>query len=200
MIQFQSISQLREEIFKNGLDQFILVKIGHKEVRLYDNSLHRMRQMAETCDMPLTYCWYREQDADGNISDHPTIDYQLGSIRDDFDFGSLVLLNSADVLNATEDYEGKYDDSPDGGWYALRLKLLAGRGALCINEYLYMQSKTDMRLSGQQQHDYVDPRNAEYQREMEKVCTEYLQNLNALVGTPRAADVGASFSPSRRAS
>lgn len=193
MIQFKNITQLREEIFKNGLDQFILVKIGHKDVRLYENALHRMRQMAETCDMPLTYCWYREQDSDGNVHDHPTIDYQLGSIRDDFDFGSLLLLNSADVLNATEDYDGKCDNQPDGGWYALRLKLLAGRGALCINEYLYVQSKTDMRRSGEQQHDYVDPRNAQYQLEMEKTCTAYLHTLGAIAGKPKQADVGASF-------
>ena len=193
MIQFVNISQLREDIFKNGLEQFIIIKLGHKEVRLYENSEHRMRSLAATCDMPLTYSWYRESDTEGNVYDHPTIDYQLGSIRDDFDFGSVVLLNTADVLNATEDVGTDYDTLPDGGWYALRLRLLAGRGALCINEYLYEQSKTDFRLSGQQQHDYVDPRNADYQKAMEDVCTDYLSHLSALTGAPRPAEIGASI-------
>lgn len=192
MIQFKNISQLREDIFNNGLDQFIFVKIGHKEVRLYEYSEQRMRSMAQTCDMPLTYSWYRECDDHGNVYDHPTIDYQLGSVRDDFDFGSIVLLNSADVLNATEDFDADYDSLPDGGWYALRLKLLAGHGALCINEYLYVQTKTDFRHSGQQQHDYVDPRNADYQRMMEAVCTGHLRQIGALVANQRNADVGSS--------
>lgn len=193
MIQFENISQLREAIFHNGLDQFIIIKIGHKDVRLYENAEYRMRQLAETCDMPLTYSWYRESDGNGNVSDHPTIDYQLGSLRDDFDFGSVIMLNATDVISATEDFGTELDDLPDGGWYALRLKLLAGRGALCINEYLYVQSKTDFRLSGEQQHDYVDPRNAEYQAIMEAVCTEHLRYLNALVPEPIPAEIGASL-------
>ena len=195
MIQFKNISQLREDIFRNGLDPYIVIKLGHKDVRLYDHAERRMRDLAQTCDIPFTYSWYREVDADGKVSDHPTIDYQLGSVRDDFDFGSVVMLNAADVLNATEDFGTDKDELPDGGWYALRLRLLAGRGALCINEYLYEQTKTDYRLSGERQHDYVDPRNEDYQKAMESVCREYLHDINAHVGIPRVADVGASYFP-----
>lgn len=193
MIQFQNISQLREEIFRNGLDQFIVIKLGHKDVRMYPHSEKRMRELAEVCDVPFTYSWYREVSADGSVNNHPTIDYQLGSMRDDFDFGSVVMLNSADVLNATEDFEKEYDDLPDGGWYALRLRMLTGRGALCINEYLYEQTKTDYRRSGERQHDYVDPRNAEYQKAMEMVCRAHLRDINALAGEPKPAEVGASY-------
>lgn len=189
MIQFTNVSQLKEAIFRNGLEQFVLVKIGHKDVRMYENSEHRMRDLATTCDVPLTYAWYREVDPEGYVTDHPTIDYQMGSLRDDFDFGSLVMLNAADVLASTEDFDHEEDEMPDGGWYALRLRLLSTRGALCINEYLYEQSKTDMRLSGQQQHDYVDPRNADYQLAMEKVCRDHLYEMNALVKEPKGAGV-----------
>lgn len=195
MIQFINITQLREEIFSNGLDQFIFIKLGHKDVKMYPHSEKRMRELAETCDVPLTYSWYRELSDDGTVANHPTIDYQLGSLRDDFDFGSVVMLNTADVLNATEDFGEDYDDLPDGGWYALRLRLLTGRGALCINEYLYEQTKTDYRKSGEQQHDYVDPRNATYQKAMEKVCTEHLEEISATVGEPKAANIGASYFP-----
>lgn len=189
MIQFTNVSQLKEDIFRSGLEQFVLVKIGHKDVRMYENAEHRMRDLAAICDVPVTYAWYREVDPDGNVSDHPTIDYQLGSVRDDFDFGSLLLLNAADVLAATEDFDQEEDEMPDGGWYALRLRLLSGRGALCIDEYLYEQSKTDMRKSGEMQHDYVDPRNADYQAEMEKVCRDHLYEMNALVREPLNANV-----------
>lgn len=195
MIQFQNITQLREEIFKNGLDQFIVIKLGHKEVKMYPHSEKRMRELANICDVPFTYSWYREYSDDGTISNHPTIDYQLGSLRDDFDFGSVVMLNAADVLNATEDFPKEYDNLPDGGWYALRLRMLTGRGALCINEYLYEQTKTDYRASGQQQHDYVDPRNADYQKAMEMVCRAHLRDISALVGEPEPADVGSEFFP-----
>lgn len=193
MIQFENISQLREEIFRNGLDQFIVIKLGHKDVKMYPHAEKRMRELAEICDVPLTYAWYREVADDGSISNHPTIDYQLGSLRDDFDFGSVIMLNAADVLNASEDIENEYDDLPDGGWYALRLRLLTGRGALCINEYLYEQTKTDYRKSGEQQHDYVDPRNADYQKAMEMVCTAHLREINALVPDPKPADVGSAY-------
>lgn len=192
MIEFHNVSQLREEIFRNGLDQFIIVKLGLKDVRLYPHSERRMRELAQICDIPLTYSWYREIADDGTVSNHPTIDYQLGSLRDDFDFGSIVMLNSADVLNATEDFDDEEDSYPDGGWYALRLRLLTGRGALCINEYLYEQTKTDYRKSGDQQHDYVDPRNAEYQQAMEKACSIHLEEINALVKEAAPADVGSS--------
>ena len=189
MIQFENISQLREEIFRNGLDQFIFVKLGNKDVRMYPNAEKRMRELTEICDVPFAYAWYREVADDGTVSNHPTIDYQLGSMRDDFDFGSVVLLNAADVLNASEDFEKEYDELPDGGWYALRLRLLTGRGALCVNEYLYEQTKTDYRKSGEQQHDYVNPRNADYQKAMEIVFRAHLRDINALVGEPKPADV-----------
>lgn len=195
MLQFVNVSQLREEIFKNGLEQYIMVKIGHKEVYMYEHSVRRMRELTEICDVPLTYAWYRERDAEGNIHNHPTIDYQLGAIRDDFDFGSVILLNTADVLNATEDFTSDYDELPDGGWYALRLRLLTGKGALCINEYLYEQDMTDSRLSGEKQHDYVNPRNAEYQKAMEAVCLKHLQEINATVREPHDANVGEAFFP-----
>ncbi len=193
MIQFENISQLREEIFQNGLDQFIVIKLGHKEVKMYPHAEKRMRELAEICDVPFTYAWYREVADDGTVSNHPTIDYQLGSMRDDFDFGSVIMLNAADVLNASEDFEKKYDDLPDGGWYALRLRMLTGRGALCINEYLYEQTKTDYRKSGEQQHDYVDPKNAEYQKSMEMVFTEHLKEINAFVGHRKPAEVGSAY-------
>lgn len=193
MYQFENVSQLREEIFKNGLDPYIIIKIGHKDVKMYEHSLRRMRDLAETCDVPLTYSWYRERDEYGNIQNHPTIDYQLGALRDDFDFGSVIMLNTSDVLNATQDFGTEKDSLPDGGWYALRLRLLAGKGALCINEYLYEQSNTDFRLSGEKQHDYVDPRNAEYQKAMESVCIEHLKEINATVMPPRIANVGEAF-------
>lgn len=195
MLQFVNVSQLREEIFKNGLEQYIMVKIGHKEVYMYEHSVRRMRELTEICDVPLTYAWYRERDAEGNIHNHPTIDYQLGAIRNDFDFGSVILLNTADVLNATEDFTSDYDELPDGGWYALRLRLLTGKGALCINEYLYEQDMTDSRLSGEKQHDYVNPRNAEYQKAMEAVCLKHLKEINATVREPHDANVGEEFFP-----
>ena len=179
--EFTTVAALRDEIFRKGLTQYIAVKIGHKEVSYRPADMERMMQIAEVCDATIVYSHYREREADGRLTDHPLIDYQFGSVRDDFDFGSIVLLNTADVLSATEDFEERESAYKDGGWYAMRLRMTLGRVVVCIPEYLYTVEKTDFRHSGEKQHDYVDPRQREYQEEMEECITQHLYEIDALL-------------------
>lgn len=181
IIQFTTVNALREEIFQTPLDEHVLVQIDHKKVTISQASMKRLEELASDIDSTLTYCHYREILPDGSIENHPVIDYQPGSIRDDFDFGSLVLLNCADVLSATEDFSEEESLRLDGGWYSLRLRVTMGKMVMMIPEYLYTVEKIDFRDSGNKQHDYVDPRNAEYQVQMEQVVTEYLGDIGALV-------------------
>lgn len=185
IIRFTNIQDLRDEICRMPLEQFVLVQLDDKEVTLDDNCIHRLTEVASDTDATMAYCHYRELNPDGTVSLHPVIDYQPGSLRDDFDFGSLVLLNAADVLSATE--EGAEEDSQylDGGWYALRLRMTMGRMIIMLPEYLYTVEKTDFRDSGKKQHDYVDPRNEVYQKEMEEVLTDHLEDVGALVSEKR---------------
>lgn len=194
IIRFKDINTLREEIFNATLEQFVLVQLDDKELELDSTCLHRLTQVASECDSTLTYSYFRDRMPDGTLRDHPVIDYQPGSLRDDFDFGSLVLLNAADVLAATE-HMSEESDMPDGGWYALRLRVTMGRMIAMVPEYLYTVSKTDLRDSGKKQHDYVDPRKREYQQAMEKVLIKHLSETDASVDTSTREDVDYDIEP-----
>lgn len=104
---------------------------------------------------------------------HPLIDCQKGALRDDFDFGSVIVFRSSAFRRAvkamTEDYSW-------GALYDLRLRM---KKIVHVNEYLYTEIETDNRKSGEKQFDYVDPRNRDVQIEMEKICTEHLKRIGA---------------------
>ena len=180
IIRFNNINTLRDEILNGDLEQFIVLQLDDRPYHLDDNFFHRMEEIASDADSTLTYCNYREEH-DGVITLHPVIDYQFGSVRDDFDFGPLVMINSADALAASDDMPEISSQSPDGGWYELRLNMSVGRTIAAIPEYLYTVSKVDFRKSGDKQHDYVNPRNSNYQAHMEKVFTEFLVASGAMV-------------------
>lgn len=179
--RFTTVDALKEELLQRPFDQFILVSLDHRATEISDDSYNRLVEVATDCDATLTYSHYRERLADGSIELHPVIDYQPGSVRDDFDFGPIVLLNIADILSASDDFNAQDSEYPDGGWYALRLRMSIGNVIAMVPEYLYTVDKEDYRKSGEKQHDYVDPRNRKYQLAMEEVLTDHLYEINALV-------------------
>lgn len=179
--RFKTVEALKEEIFRSPLSQYILVVLTDREVVFDPHAVRRMRQVAEDTDVSMVYAWYRERNADGSLELHPVIQYTPGSVRDDFDFGAAVLLNAADVLTATEDFDDVDSQAPDGGWYALRLRLSQGHFFEMLPEYLYTEERVDYRKSGQKQHDYVDPRNFKYQEAMEGILANHLYEIDALV-------------------
>lgn len=183
--RFTNVEALREEIFRSPLEQYILVSLTDREINLAPHAIRRMRQVAEDTDVTMVYAWYREVNEDGSLLDHPLTQYLPGSVRDDFDFGSFVLLNAADVLTATEDFTQEESNYIDGGWYALRLRLSQGRFFQMLPEYLYTVKRIDYRKSGEKQHDYVDPRNIRYQAEMEDALYQHLFEVDALAPTEK---------------
>jgi len=102
---------------------------------------------------------------------HPRIDYQPGSIRDNFDFGAVIAVRAKAIANLTE--------SRFGGLYDLRLRISESGSLVRIPEPLYASSVSDSRPSGQKQFDYVDPKNREYQIEMESIATDHLKRIGA---------------------
>ena len=118
---------------------------------------------------------------EGKLEKHPVIDYQAGSLRDDFDFGSLWLVKAQNLL----DYAAQQDrqEYQFAGLYDLRLYLSRVGEIFHINEFLYTEDEVDTRKSGEKQFDYVNPRNREVQIEMEKACTHHLEKVGALVDT-----------------
>ena len=117
----------------------------------------------------------------GKLEKHPVIDYQEGSLRDDFDFGSLWLIKS----QCLRDYAAQTDrvDYLYAGLYDLRLYLSRMGEIFHLNEYLYTENELDTRKSGEKQFDYVNPRNREVQIEMEHACTQHLEKVGALIDT-----------------
>jgi hypothetical protein len=105
---------------------------------------------------------------------HPRIDYQQGSIRDNFDFGPVVAVSVEAARPASGEQEWRW-----GGLYDLRLRLSERRPVVRIPEPLYTSSQADSRPTGQKQFDYVDPRNRDYQVEMEQIATGYLKRIGA---------------------
>lgn len=180
IVRFTTVNELRERICRTPLEQFVLLQLDDRSIQLDDNCVHRLLQVAEEVDATLTYCYYRDLLPDGSVRNHPVNDYQPGSVRDDFDFGPLVLLNAADVLAATEDFTDKESELLDGGWYAMRLRLITGSMIAMIQEYLYTAGDPDLRDSGAKQHDYVNPRNRDYQIQMEDVLTRHLREIRGL--------------------
>ncbi|MDO4162842.1 MAG: glycosyltransferase family A protein [Bacteroides sp.] len=138
-------------------------------------ALHRMMRIADDTQAGMVYAdHYRI--ANGKQTPAPVIDYQQGSLRDDFDFGSVLLFRTDCLKAAAVRMQASYRFA---GLYDLRLKLSEQAELVHINEYLYSEVELDTRLSGEKQFDYVDPKNRDRQIEMEQACTEHLKAIGA---------------------
>ena len=139
-----------------------------------------MLQVAEYTDAPMVYSDYMEL-KDGVLAPYPVIDYQLGSLRDDFNFGPVRFFRS-EVLKAFR-YEN-YETLKYSGSYALRLRASRMGELVRVPEYLFTKVETDTRASGEKQFDYVKAAARERQLEMEQVCTAHLREIGALLLAP----------------
>lgn len=111
---------------------------------------------------------------EGKKANSPVIDYQFGSLRDDFNFGSVLFFNTADFKKAAVGIDTEYNAA---GLYDLRLRISRIAPIVHINEYLYSDVTVDNRKSGEKIFDYVDPKNRGVQIEMEKACTAHLKEI-----------------------
>lgn len=159
---------------------YALLYLKQGPVTLGYHALERMLQVAEETGAAMVYADHYSVEA-GKTVKHPVTAYQLGSIRDDFDFGSVVLLKTECLKKYAAKEVAK--DYQFAGWYDLRLFLSREGELFHLNEYLYTEEEDDLRASGEKQFDYVNPRNREVQIEMEQAATAHLSAINALVDT-----------------
>lgn len=134
-------------------------------------ALQRMASILDDSGAGMVYADHYQL-REGRQSIAPVIDYQLGALRDDFDFGSVLLFSTAALREAAARMHAAYRYA---GLYDLRLKLSQRAKLEHINEYLYTEVELDTRKSGEKLFDYVDPRNRSRQLEMEQACTEHLK-------------------------
>lgn len=167
-------------IAENTDADYVIICTKATPVRWGLYALERFLRTADDTGAVMVYSdHYSVQE--GKLEKHPVIDYQAGSLRDDFDFGSLWLVKAQNLL----DYAAQQDrqEYQFAGLYDLRLYLSRVGEIFHINEFLYTEDELDTRKSGEKQFDYVNPRNREVQIEMEKACTHHLEKVGALVDT-----------------
>ena len=165
-------------IAENASADYALLKTTPRELQLGERALERILRVASDSDAAMVYADH-DDIIDGERKAHPVIDYQMGSIRDDFDFGSLMLVKTP-LLHTFAMQAGEHDYHY-AGLYALRLFLSRNGQLFHINERLYTEEETDTRASGVKQFDYVNPRNREVQVEMEHAATAHLQEIGAKI-------------------
>lgn len=153
---------------------YTLIYTKHNTLILGYKALDRFAQLAEDSAVAMLYADHYEVTAEGQRKNAPVIDYQFGSLRDDFDFGSLLFIRTSALKKAAKGIDADYKAA---GLYDLRLRL-SREGEIChINEYLYDDVETDNRKSGEKIFDYVDPKNRGTQIEMEQACTAHLKAI-----------------------
>ena len=158
-------------------EKFILIYTKNHALEMGMFALDRILAIAEDTGADMLYADHYKQIAgeDGAVQRkrHPLIACQKGALRDDFDFGSVLVFRSSSFKRAVRAMETDYEF---GALYDLRLRM---KTIIHINEYLYTEIETDTRKSGEKLFDYVDPKNREVQIEMEKVCTAHLKRIGA---------------------
>jgi hypothetical protein len=157
-------------------DYFLFVSQS-QEFQLGQAALERLVSIAQQTSAGMCYSDYFEVKK-GIRSEHPVIDYQFGSIRDNFEFGALLLFSMTAVRKALSSY-GAVAGVDAAGLYDLRLKVSVDHSLFHIQEFLYTKVESDLRLTGEKLFDYVDPRNQAVQKEMEVVATQHLKNVGA---------------------
>lgn len=138
-------------------------------------SLDRFIEVGEDTDAAMLYSNYYES-KEGKITPHPVIDYQAGSLRNDFNFGSVLVFKSEKLRKAVEKMDVDYQFA---ALYDLRLKLSLQGEIMRLAEFLYTEIELDTRTSGEKMFDYVNPANRAVQIEMEQACTQYLKDAGA---------------------
>ena len=167
-------------IAENTDADYVMICTRHTTIGWGNNTLERFLRVADDTDAVMVYADHYKM-VEGKMEKHPVIDYQSGSLRDDFDFGSLWCIKA----QALADYIAQPDreEYQFAALYDFRLYLSRVGEIFHLNEFLYSEAELDTRKSGEKQFDYVNPRNREVQIEMEKACTQHLGKVGALIDT-----------------
>lgn len=167
-------------IAENTDADYVMICTRHTTIGWGNNTLERFLRVADDTDAVMVYADHYKM-VESKMEKHPVIDYQSGSLRDDFDFGSLWCIKA----QALADYIAQSDreEYQFAALYDLRLYLSRVGEIFHLNEFLYSEAELDTRKSGEKQFDYVNPRNREVQIEMEKACTQHLGKVGALIDT-----------------
>ncbi len=151
-----------------------------------ERGLARLLGAAEETEAALVYSDYLQQQDDGAFRLSPLVQHQAGSVRDDFDFGQMVLLDASRLAGLIDELQQSNAATKFGGWYDLRLRLSEAGPVVHMPEPTYSVAAVQQAEGEADHFKYVDPRNRDYQIEMEQVATEHLRRIGAFLDPPAA--------------
>ncbi len=157
--------------------RYTMIYTRQSSLKLGQLALERFSQIADDTQSGMVYSNYLAV-KNGKVENQPVIDCQEGSLRDDFNFGSVLFYRTEIMKKAAA---GVSEDYAFAGLYALRLGVSQYADLFRIPEFLYTEQESDLRKSGEKIFDYVDPKNRGVQIEMEKACTQHLKNVGAFL-------------------
>ena len=173
LLSSKSIRSISEQVET----EYIILITKDTQIDFGAYSIDRFLNVAKNTGAGIVYSDYYEI-KENKLSKHPVIEYQQGSLRDDFNFGPVLLIKTEALKKAVSNFT---EDFNFAGLYDLRLKISQNYSLIRIQEYLYTAIETDNRKSGEKQFDYVDPKNRQVQLEMEKAITNHLKQIGAFL-------------------
>lgn len=177
MVSSAFINILAENVKSN----YFFIHTKNQRLTLGYNMVNRFYAVASSIEPAVLYS-DRYVIKDGETHAAPVTDCFYGSVRDDFDFGSLILVRSDSLFNYLKECHG--DSWKYSAWYTFHLYALRNKRSHALfhlREYLYTEEEIDLRKSGEKQFDYVDPRNRVVQIEKEKAFTIHLKKIGAYI-------------------
>ena len=171
-------------IAEHATADYVLLYTKHDTLKFAPFAVERFVKLGDDTMAGMLYADHYNV-TDKGADKAPVIDYQFGSLRDDFDFGSVLLFCATCFKKAVAAMKADYEFA---GLYDLRLKLSQFAAIEHINEFLYSDVELDTRKSGEKIFDYVDPRNRGRQIEMEQACTEHLKEIGGYLAPVKEVD------------
>jgi hypothetical protein len=170
-------TELIMKLAAHAKEKYLLVIIADAEVSFGPDAMERFLSVGEDTGAGMLYSNYTSVSKEAR-SPHPVIDYQIGSLRDDFDFGPVLFLNTKTTQQAVATFRERFNYA---GLYQLRLAVSRISPIIRIPEFLYEAETTDPRSSGKKMFDYVDPKNRSVQVEMEAAVTTHLKAIGGFL-------------------
>ncbi len=167
-------------ISKHAKSEYIILITQSYGITFSKDSINRMIQVADMTRCNMIYSDYYLKENEKIIA-NPLNDYQKGSVRDDFEFGTIILFRTDAFKEATKQVQSHYRYS---AFYSLRLAISQTSEITHINEFLYTITKEDFKNSGDKQHDYIKQEFRTVQEEMEDAFTQYLKDIGAFLKSP----------------
>jgi hypothetical protein len=168
-------SEVVKAIVSNSSSEFVFILLDNAEIEVEQLAIEKLLQVAESTSAGIVYSDFYVKAVD-KLTPHPVIDYMLGSLRDDFDFGSLILVRTEAMEDAFSKSKKTYKYA---GLYDLRLRISENNSIVRIPEYLYSIKQEVTKKIAEVQFEYVDPQSREMQIEMEEAATEHLKRIDA---------------------